>query len=162
MHQAKVRDVFVIYLTYGVYDSIHPAMFKRFARPGRHTTHDHIKPGSFHKPFSDEDRECALFLTSEIGQRSIGMLHGGILQVKHGVNRVSIQVTVKLAFAGEHQRKLFHEWSVYMHMESKGIVGVQPILGIFHETGNGPSCLVLQHFGVSIYERSELITPKQW
>ena len=65
-----------------------------------------------------------------------------------------------LVFELLHQRKLFHEWSVYMHMECEGVVGVQLILGIFHENGkNGPSCLVLQHSGVSIYERSMLITP---
>jgi hypothetical protein len=133
-------------------------MFKR----GTHLDigHDIVNPGMFHKPFSDEDRECALFLTSEIGPRSLGVLHGGVLQVKLVKTRVSFRVTAKLAFASKHQRKLFPEWSVYMHIESEGVVGVQHILGIFHENGtNGLSCLVLQHSGVSIHERSMLITP---
>jgi hypothetical protein len=76
---------------------------------------------------------------------------------------VGIETTAKLAFTNEHQKKLFHEWSVYMDLESRGIIGILPILGIFHQTGEkGPSCLLLQHFGTSIVERPTLITPKQW
>jgi hypothetical protein len=71
-------------------------------------------------------------------------------------------VTVKLAFFGKQQEKLFHELSVYTRLESKGVQGIPLALGIFHNAkDNGPYCLVLSNTGHSIRERKAFITVSQ-
>jgi serine/threonine protein kinase len=107
-------------------------------------------------PITVEGKFLTLFLTSEIGLRTSGVLHGGIAEADVGQQTASLKVTAKLAFVENHQDKLFHELSVYNHLASNDVKGIPPVLGMFHNARDqGPYCLVLRHAGLSIHDRND-------
>lgn len=149
--QAQSQNELMLYLTYGVYDSIHPALFNR-------GSHDPDIYGIYSPPTSPsylakESDRFELFVTSEIGERSAGILHGGVVEIESDKESASLDVTVKFAFTTAHQKKLAHELFMYTVLESKGIKGIPTIIGVFHDVEeNGPSCLVISHAGASLQE----------
>jgi hypothetical protein len=150
----------MVHVTYGVYDSIHPAVFNRGSRyPGIYGL---CTPPSSPSYLPKENNRFELFLTSEIGERTAGILHGGVIEVESDKTNASLDVTAKLAFTNEHRRKLAHESSMYTLLESKGVKGIPTALGIFSEVGEtGPSCFVTSHAGTSLQERKLPITDNQ-
>lgn len=174
MWQARSENGLAIHLTYGVYNSIHPALFDRLGNRGEGrldlrgvltpptsplnspANSSPFSPPTLSSPTAKKGESLALFLTSEIGLRTSGVLHGGVAEVDVGQQTASLKVTAKLAFIKKHQDKLFHELSVYNHLASKDTKGIPPVLGIFHNASdNGPYCLVLRDAGLSIHDRSD-------
>lgn len=150
-----------LYLTYGVYDSIHPAFFIRGSRYFN-TSYGLATPPISPSRSSQENSLFEIFLTLEIGERTAGVLHGGVAKVEFEKRSTSVDVTVKLAFTNEQQRKLAHELSMYTLLEGRCVKGVPTALGIFHEAAEkGPSCLVISDAGVSLEKRKTCITAKQ-
>ena len=163
----------MVYLTYGIYDSIHPAMFDRVVNRGAGCLNDRDlltpptsplssptnSPTLLGPPSSSKnDDSLEVFLTSEIGQRAAGVLHGGIVEVNVG-QAATVEVTAKLAFVEKQQRKLFNELAVYSHLASKCVEGIPPVLGMFHNAKDkGPYCLLLRHAGRSLSDNRELIS----
>ena len=179
MWQARSRHGLAIHLTYGVYDSIYPALFDRVGNRGTSRLELHgvltpptsplnspansppLFPPTLSSPTAQKRELLALFLTSEIGLRTSGILHGGIAEVDVG-EQTSLKVTAKLAFVENHQNKLFHELSVYNHLASKGVKGIPPVLGIYHNAiDEGPYCLVLRNAGLSIHDSNARISNSQ-
>jgi hypothetical protein len=174
MWQARSENGLAIHLAYGEYNSIHPALFDRLGNrgDGRLDLHGLLTPPTsplnspansspfspltLSSPTAKKGELLALFLTSEIGLRTSGVLHSGVAEVDVGQQTASLKVTAKLAFVKKHQAKLFHELSVYNHLASKDTKGIPPVLGIFHNArDNGPYCLVLRDAGLSIHDRSD-------
>jgi hypothetical protein len=177
MWQAKSGNGLAIHLTYGVYDSIHPAVFNRVSH---HDSDNHslltpptsplnsftdsppTSPPILSSPITGEAGFPPLFLTSEIGQRSAGILHSGVVEVDVDQKPATLQVIAKLAFVKKHQSKLFHELAVYTHLASKDVKGVPPVLGIFHNAKDkGPYCFVIGDAGLSIHDRKANISVPQ-
>lgn len=150
-----------LYLAYGVYDSIHPALFSRGSRYSN-TQHGLCTPPISPSRIAQENNGLDVFLTSEIGERSAGVSHEGVVEVKFEKRSASLDVTAKLAFTGKQQRKLARELSMYTLLESKCVKGIPVPLGIFHEVEtNGPLCLIISHAGVSLDKSKVCITSKQ-
>jgi serine/threonine protein kinase len=179
MWQTRSENGLAVYLTYGIYDSIRPALFGRVgSRGARLDLHGLLTPptsplsspgnsfllsppASF-PPTTNKSVPLAVFLTSKIGLRSSGVLHGGVAEVDVGQQTASLKVTAKIAFVKSHQNNMFHELSVYNHLASKDVKAIPPVLGIFHNASdNGPYCLVLHDAGLSIHDRNACISVLQ-
>jgi hypothetical protein len=79
-----------------------------------------------------------------------------------GEKTATIEVIAKLAFAEKHKHKLVDEFSVYNHLISKGVKGVPPVLGIFHNAEDkGPYCLILRDAGRPICDSKKPISIPQ-
>lgn len=153
--EANRRDIVLVFLCYGIYDSPNPAAFFRKApaivAPGQTPT-----PPPTPKPRKSyaAGTYSTIVLTSEIGQGSTGKVHGGIFTLGAGDYYTDLNVAVKLSFDEEEQERLLHEYFMYRYLNSKGVEGIPTALGLFVDPEDGPSALVLTHRGQSIFHRS--------
>lgn len=144
-----------------MYDSIHPALFSRGSREANTSYGLCTPPISPSRPTKENNR-LEVFLTSEVGERAGGVLHEGVVEVEFEKKSTSFDVSAKLAFTSQQQRKLARELSMYTLMESKRVKGIPTVIGIFHEVEtNGPLCLIISHAGQSLYKSRTCITSRQ-
>jgi hypothetical protein len=160
--QLSSRCVLLLHLQYNIYDTVNPAIFYRGARVNL-DNEGVLSPPTTPATSFPIDARILLFLTSEVGEDTSGVLHDGLLEAEWDEkNSSTLAVTVKLAFTDEHQENLVHEWSVHMHMLSESVQGISSVLGIFHEDEDeGPSCLVTYHGGTSLADSKQSLSPDQ-
>jgi len=149
---AENRDVLLLTLRYGIYDSRIPSTFLRSA-PAI-TEGKKIRPLLSPQAISScRDEDCFVInLSSELGAGATGVVHGGTLFAESSDGCVSLDVAVKLAFDSEQRDALQHEYDMYRLLRSKGVVkGIAVVLGFFDDfEGHGPSALVMLNAGVSL------------
>jgi hypothetical protein len=156
---AEDRDVVLLYLRYGIYDSPVPATFLRSAPA---ITEDKKIPAflSARAINSYRGEDClAIILTSEIGRGATSVVHRGTLRAESSSGSLPLDVVVKLAFDSKQRDALAHEYEMYCCLRSKGVVKcITTVLGLFDEfEGGGPSALVMLYAGVSLGTEPERV-----
>ncbi len=156
---ASNRDVVLLYLQYGVYDSPIPASFLRSAPPIMAHPRCPTPPFSSRALRSYGLEEClTIILTSEIGRGATGVVHRGTLTPEIWDGAMPLDVVVKLAFDSEQRDALRSEYEVYRHLKSKGVHGIATALGIFDDSEGCACALVLLYAGVPLSESQGILS----
>jgi hypothetical protein len=155
LHETKLRRIAMVYLRYGIYDSPVPACFIRQTAP---TSSDAKKSTPWFPPQSPGTKqkfqpdECmVLILTSEVAEGATGIIHDAKLQVHTSDGYLTGDVVIKLALHPDQKASLLNEYSIYQHLASKHVNGIQTVLGIFDYKGQGPSILIMTHGGTCLH-----------
>jgi len=155
LEPASSRDVILLYLQYGVYDSPVPSTFVRCGPIGQA-----IPLPSYETVKNYQLEEClTIVLTSEIGKGATGDVLRGTLEVEASTC-VSLDVAVKLALARRQRDALRNEYKIYHRLRSSGVTaGIITPLGLFDEVEDGACALVMPYVGIPLAEMPELVLP---
>ncbi|KAF8346672.1 hypothetical protein F5887DRAFT_882970 [Amanita rubescens] len=149
---ASGRNVILLYLQYGIYDSSAPSTFVRsgptghpIPRPSQETVRNY------------QLEEClTIILKSEIGHGATGQVLRGTLEVEAS-ECASLDVAVKLALGSEQCEALRDEFKIYQQLRSKGVTtGITTSLGLFDDVQGGACTLVMPYVGAPL-----AATPKE-
>ncbi|KAF5369637.1 hypothetical protein D9615_010264 [Tricholomella constricta] len=134
---AATRSLALIELRYGVYNSPAPASFVR-SKTRRNTRYK-------------SNEYLSLVLTSEIASGATGVAHVAELKVLVAGRTLSSAAVVKLAFEPEQIQRLRHEFSIFQHLKSQGVVeGIPFIFGLFEDVETDALALVMTHVGTCL------------
>ncbi|KAG5651123.1 hypothetical protein H0H81_009775 [Sphagnurus paluster] len=140
--QVSDRSLALIEIRYGVYDSPAPASFLRLdqRRKARYNSQEYI----------------SIVITSRIAAGATAVAHDADLKLLASDGKVrSTNVVVKLAFEPEQTERLRHEFEIFEHLHSRGVVdGIPFIYGIFKDTESEAHALVMSHVGTSLWTLS--------
>jgi len=159
---ASKRDMLLLYLQYGIYDSPSTASFIRSAPPFMAKPAPPLSPRAIH---TYTLCEClSIVLTSEIGRGATGVVHRGTLELQNGDGSVPLDVVVKLAFDSQQRGMLKTEYETYSHLGSKGVFrGLTTTLGFFDDIEEGPCALVMLYAGDSLVDKPErVLSDSEW
>ena len=136
------RNVVLLYLQYGIYDSPVPSTFYRSAQSISVFGQPPTPLLSPQTTSSFQLDDCVtIVLTSEIGHGATGIvLHGTMQQTEASSGCGSLEVVVKFAFTHWQREALRHEYEVYRKLRSHRIcTGITAPLGLFDDAECGPS-----------------------
>src|SRR6266576_5643276 len=152
---ASGRNVILLYLQYGIYDSSAPSTFDR-SGPAGHPT-----------PLPSQEtvrnyqlEEClTIVLKSEIGHDAIGQVLRGTLEVEASECAL-LDVAVKLALGSRWCKALRDEYKIYHQLRSKGVTtGITTPLGLFDDVEGGACALVMPYVGAPVTATPNLVLP---
>jgi hypothetical protein len=147
---------------YDIYDSPHPATFRRLpdelkeaARPVEPATPP-VSSGSKTTPLSDPFIHITVH--SQLQPGSTGIVHIGTMAVDQ--SGPTTKIAVKLAFSKHEKSRLMEENQIYSYLHSKDIQGIPRNIGLFIDQepllgDKGPYALVMTYAGVSLFSQSE-------
>ncbi|KAG6844853.1 hypothetical protein H0H87_003096 [Tephrocybe sp. NHM501043] len=112
-----------------------------------------IRSGTKRKASYGHNEYFKLVLTSEIASGATGVVHGAQLEVHVDGNILRTGVVVKLAFAPEEIEGMRHEFTIYEHLTSRGVVeGIPLMFGLFEDVETDAMALVMDHVGRSLWD----------
>ena len=157
--RAGSRDVILLFLQYGIYDSSNPSTFIRSLPTGE--APDPLPSWEIVKNYKLE--EClTIVLKSEIGHGATGQVLRGTLEVEASEGCVLLDVAVKLALSSDQRDTLRNEYATYHQLRLKAVTsGIITPLGLFYDVDpeGGQSTLVMPYAGVQLDEMPDLILP---
>lgn len=164
-------------LSYDIYDSPHPAVFRRLPdgpkkapghaklqtpplSPGRETTPI--------IPISISPQAIHITVHSELQHGSTGIVHIGTMTVDP--SGPTAKVAVKLAFSRDEKLRLVQKHRAYTDLHSKGVRGIPRVIGLFIDEelllgGEGPYALVMSYIPAfscsAVLSTSRIFSSKQ-
>ncbi|KAG5651125.1 hypothetical protein H0H81_009777 [Sphagnurus paluster] len=140
--QVHGRPLALIEIRYGVYNSPAPASFLRLDQR--------------HKARYNSQEYISIVISSRIEAGATAVAHDADLKLLASDGKVrSTNVVVKLAFEPEQTERLRHEFEIFEHLHSRGVVdGIPFIYGIFKDTESEAHALVMSHVGTSLWTLS--------
>jgi len=156
---ASSRNVILLYLQYGIYDSSAPSTFVRSGLIGQAP----IPLPSHEAVRNYRLEEClTIVLKSEIGHGATGEVLRGTLEVEVSAC-VPLDVAVKLALGREQCDALRNEYHIYHRLESSGVtVGITTPLGLFDDVEGGACVLVMPYVGIPLDAIPEVVLPTSY
>lgn len=153
------RDIILLFLQYGIYDSSNPSTFVRSLPTGQ--APNPLPSRETVRSYKLE--EClTIVLKSEIGHGATGEVLRGTLEVEASEGCVLLDVAMKLALSSEQRAALRNEYATYHQLRLKAVTsGITAPLGLFYDVDpeGGPSALVMPYAGVPLDEMPEFILP---
>lgn len=151
----------LLHLRYGIYDTVTGELYLR--APIKPLDDETPPPRQETPTVVDKDEGLFLFLCSELGQGSTGVVHGGFLEFDQGDRRSRLEVAAKLSFAPDQRQRLQEEWSILMYLTLNEARGIPALLGIFYEPDHSvaPLCILTCHGGISLRHSGRKITSEQ-
>lgn len=149
---ASLRNLVLIRLQYGVYNSPVPASFLRYG-PSITPAIGPSPPRKAKDAYRTHEY-FTLILTSHIADGATGVVHGATLKLETSdAQSLSQEVVVKLAFLHEQQERMRNEYTIYRHLAMANVTGVPTVLGLFKDLEGGSMALVMNDAGVSLLEQ---------
>jgi len=158
---ATRQDHLCLRFLYDIYDSPHPAAFRRVSNEAKEAA-GHIPPPT--PPLSPgrertPPSESSIHITvhSELQPGSTGIVHIGMMEVDP--SGPTAKVALKLAFSKDEKSRLVQEHEVYSILHSKGVQGILRDIGLFFDEehflgAEGPYALIMTYAGVSLFDHS--------
>ncbi|KAJ7162375.1 hypothetical protein C8R46DRAFT_1104421 [Mycena filopes] len=150
---ASTRNLVLILIRYGVFNSSAPASFVRCtplpspASPAKTARLTPIKRSGY-----KADEHIELTLAAEIAAGATGIVHHGTLQTALSDGTVlREEVVVKIAFLVEQQDKMRHEYAIYKHMAPFRVQGIPQVYGLFEDLEGGAMVLVMAVCGTCLW-----------
>ncbi|KAJ7155835.1 hypothetical protein C8R46DRAFT_1295921 [Mycena filopes] len=151
--EAATRNLVLLRLHYGQFDSVAPASFLRVGPSLVEASHSGLyRPPRAKKSYSL--LECiSLTLTAELGAGACSVVHSGILSVKliSGETFV-IDIVAKIAILPFQRERLRHEYSIYRHLAPSAISGIPKVYGLFEDMETGSLALVMSPCGSNLWK----------
>lgn len=154
-------------LEYGPYSSPRPAIFTRSYAPSSTPSHGLLSPPVSPPTNSGQSSAASpicITVSEPIGHGSTGIVHRGVLTVTLKSEPCRVPIVVKLAMDEEPRYRPSKEFSIYQHLETKGVTGIPRAMGLFHTGADTAcTCLVLTDEGASIWgEPESVVDHKQY
>ena len=151
---ASCRDVILLYLQYGIYDSPAPSTFVRSGPDGRAP----VPLPSRETVRNYRLEQClSIVLESEIGHGATGEVLRGTLKVEASAC-VMLDVAVKLALGSERGNSLREEYKIYRLLTKSGATaGITSPLGLFDDVGGEACALVMPYEGTPLAAMPEFV-----
>ena len=158
--EANRQNRLCLHFFYEVYDSPHPAAFRRVPDGGKEAAGPTepqpppLSPGRETIPVSLSS--IHITVRSELQSGSTGIVHIGTMAVDQ--SGPTAKVAVKLAFSRDEKARLMEEHQVYSRLHSQGVKGIAHNIGLFVDEeplldAEGPYALVISYAGVSLFGR---------
>lgn len=95
-----------------------------------------------------------LIIGHDFSRGGTGVAHEAKLELHTKDGRLLVRdVVVKLAFTPIQRQRLWHEYSVYYFLSSKGVSGILTAVGVYESSEDGVSALVMTRGGTSLRHR---------
>ncbi|KAF8959401.1 hypothetical protein BDZ97DRAFT_1837845 [Flammula alnicola] len=153
--ELSTRELALIKLNYGIFCSSAPSSFIRLGPS--------CVPGLFDDAFKEPDRRAVYtskhFMTATleapIGSGAIGVVHKAMIEIEtEAGNKLQHRCLIKLGFSEDQQRKMQHEYDVYLHLAAvKAVEGVVSVHGLFQDIETGTMAMVMNYGGKSLAVR---------
>jgi hypothetical protein len=148
---------------YDIYNSPHPAVFRRVFDGPEEPQTPPPSPGRDTMPLSVSSIHITAH--SELQPGSTGIVHIGTMAVDQ--SGPTAEVAVKIAFSREEKSRLMEEHQVYSRLHSRGVQGIPRDIGLFVDEepllgAEGPRALVMSYAGVSLFGRSRHASDSAW
>lgn len=149
-----MRNIALVRVKYGEYNSPTPAPFQRTGRSLAPPT-EPIRLPRMKRQYSLIET-LTLVMYSELASGSTGILHRARLEVMaDNGSLLTKDVVVKMAFSPEQQERARNEYKIYDHVVSSGVQGCVPsIYGFFEDLEGGATALVMNYVGKSLRQLS--------
>ncbi|KAG6908551.1 hypothetical protein DXG01_004184 [Tephrocybe rancida] len=135
---SATRSLALLEIRYGAYNSPSPASFLRLGTSPRKTY--------------NADQYLSVVLTSRIASGATGVVHGAQLNILVDGKTRNLDVVVKLAYKPERIKRMRHEYGVYMHLASRGVVtGIPAVFGLFEDVESDTVALIMSHVGTCLW-----------
>ncbi|KAJ6615495.1 hypothetical protein B0H10DRAFT_2435433 [Mycena sp. CBHHK59/15] len=147
--EASSRNLMLVRLSYGNYNSVNPSSFIRRGP----TLFPTILPPPPGKPQNSYTANQYFTVTvgPEISTGATGAVHDALLEVKTKTGDVLTQsVVIKLAFYPEQRQRMQNEFVAYERLAASNVTGVPAILGIFDDVDGTANTLIMNHCGESL------------
>jgi hypothetical protein len=155
------QDHLCLHFFYDIYDSPHPAAFRRVSDVPKEAAGlvppptPPLSPGRERTPSSQSSINITVH--SELQPGSTGIVHIGAMEADP--SHPTVKVALKLAFSKDEKSRLMQEHEVYSILQSKGVHGIPRDIGLFVDEepllgAQGPYALVMTYAGVSLFDRS--------
>jgi len=153
---ASRRNVILVYLQYGIYDSPAPSTFVRSGPTGQ--APNPLPSREIVRNYKLD--EClTIVLNSEIGHGATGEVLRGTLDVEVSIC-IRLDVAVKLAFASEQRGAIRDEYKIYHLLRKSGVTtGITTQLGLFDDVEGEACALVMPYVGIPLSEMPEFVMP---
>ena len=158
---AASQDHLCIRFFYDIYDSPHPAAFRRVSGEPK-GVEGYVPPLTPPLSLGREKTppfEPSIHITvhSELQPGSTGIVHIGTMEV--APSGPTAKVALKLAFSKDEKSRLMQEHEVYSILHSKGVQGIPRDIGLFVDEEpllgtEGPYALVMSYAGTSLFDRT--------
>ena len=152
---AARQDYLCLHFFYDIYDSPHPATFRRVLEPKEAVAPAKIptSPSSGHEKTLPSASFVHITLHSELQPGSTGIVHIGTMAVDQ--SGPTTEVAVKIAFLRDEKSRLMEEHRIYSYLHSKGVQGIPRNIGLFVDQelllgAEGPYALVMSYAGRSM------------
>ena len=158
LREASRRDLALLRLEYGVFNSPSPAALYRV---GPATITD-AAPGELLSSRNKRKRKYIssdyfrITLTSDIiAEGATGRAHSAKVEVQASDGRVhSCLAVAKIALEQRKRHKLRHEYAVYRYLARQGVDGVAKVFGLFEDSANEALILIMSHAGTSLVKQA--------
>ncbi|KAJ7155874.1 hypothetical protein C8R46DRAFT_1005102 [Mycena filopes] len=148
---ASSRNLLLVRLVYGIYNSVTPASFQRSG------------PSLFPKVSPQPPRRIKAAYTSAeyvivtlgppLSSGATGVVHGALLEVRTKDGQLLAQnVIVKVALFPDQQERMRHEFSIYQRLAAAKVSGVPALLGIFDDVEGSASIMVMNNCGQALHK----------
>ena len=159
---AARKNHLCLHFFYDIYDSPHPATFRRVPDEPKEAPDTAEPPSPGNRTTSPSERtERSIHITvhSELQPGSTGIVHIGTMAVDP--SGPTAKIAVKLAFSKDEKSRLREEHRIYSHLHSRDVQGIPRVIGLFVDEdrllgGEGPYSLVMTYAGVSLFHRNTL------
>ncbi|KAJ7173374.1 hypothetical protein C8R46DRAFT_1082609 [Mycena filopes] len=149
--EASSRNLLLVRLVYGIYNSVTPASFQRSG------------PTLFPKIFPQPPRKVKAAYTSAeyivvilgppLSSGATGVVHGALLEVRAKDSQLlTHNVMVKVALFPDQQERMRHEFSIYQRLAAAKVSGVPALLGIFEDIEGSATILVMNDCGQPLHK----------
>jgi hypothetical protein len=155
-HAAKQTRLY-LRLNYNIYDSPHPASFRRLPDkceiapdPAKAAQTPALPPGGETMLTSMSESCIHITAGSEMHPGSTGIVHIGTMAVD--MPGPKVEVAIKIAFSRDEKKTLANEHQIYLHLHSRHVQGIPSILGLFADGADkeGPHVLLMSYAGISL------------
>jgi hypothetical protein len=149
---ANLRNLALIRLQFGVYNSPVPASFLRCG-PSLSPVIGPSPPRKAKDTYLSHEY-FTLVLTSQIADGATGIVHGARLELDTSDSQpLTEEIVVKLAFSDKQQKRIRNEYDIYQHLAHAKVVGIPTVLGLFEDLEGGSMALVMSNAGVSLWKQ---------
>ncbi|KAJ6558982.1 hypothetical protein B0H10DRAFT_1182144 [Mycena sp. CBHHK59/15] len=156
--EASSRNLMLVRLSYGNYNSVNPSSF---IRRGPTLFPTILTPPPKTQGSYTANQYFTVTVGPEISTGATGAVHDAALEVKTKAGEVLMQsVVIKLAFYPEQRQRMQNEFMAYERLATSNVTGVPVILGIFDDMEGTANALIMNHCGESLW-RTRLLDDKQ-
>ncbi|KAJ7173380.1 hypothetical protein C8R46DRAFT_1348074 [Mycena filopes] len=149
--EASSRNLLLVRLVYGIYNSVTPASFQR-AGPSLFPQIS-PRPSRRLKTAYTSTEYATVTLGPPMTGGATGVVHAAVLEVRAKDGHLAAgNVIAKVALFPDQQERMRHEFSVYERLAAAKVSGIPALLGIFEDIEGSATILIMNNCGQALHK----------